>query len=130
MGRLTFKNPDGTWGLKNMDIKDVPHEIYGAICKLKDYEETGLTPRKLEEIDELYTEKCKELAESKKEVEKEKMLLRDAQKEEYNKAIDDLLEDANGMAIEVDTGTYTMKAIGIGLLEQIAEQLKAGGENE
>ena len=51
-------------------------------------------------------------------------------KEEYNKAIDDLLEDANEMAIEVDTGTYTMKAIGMGLLEQIAEQLKAGGENE
>lgn len=47
----------------------------------------------------------------------------------YNKAIDDLLEDANEMAIEVDTGTYTMKAIGIGLLEQIAEQLKAGGTN-
>ena len=50
-------------------------------------------------------------------------------KEEYNKAIDDLLEDANEMAIEVDVDTYTMKAIGIGLLENIAEQLKAGGEN-
>ena len=49
---------------------------------------------------------------------------------QYNKAIDDLLEDANEMAIEVDTGTYTMKAIGMGLLEQIAEQLKDGGENE
>ena len=48
----------------------------------------------------------------------------------YNKAIDDLFEDANEMAMEIDTGTYTMKAIGIGLLEQIAEQLKAGGENE
>ena len=48
----------------------------------------------------------------------------------YNKAIDDLFEDANEMAIEVDTGTYTIKAIGIGLLEQIAEQLKAGGKNE
>ena len=47
-------------------------------------------------------------------------------KEEYNKAIDDLLEDANEMAIEVDVDTYTMKAIGIGLLENIAEQLKAG----
>lgn len=44
----------------------------------------------------------------------------------YQKAIEDLLEDANEMAIEVDTGTYTMKAIGIGLLEQIAEQLKVG----
>lgn len=48
----------------------------------------------------------------------------------YSKAIYDLLEDANEMAIEVDTGTYTMKAIGIGLLEQIAEQLKAGGTDE
>ena len=48
----------------------------------------------------------------------------------YNKAIDDLLEGANEMAIEVDTGTYTMKAIGIGLLEKIAEQLKEGGKNE
>ena len=48
----------------------------------------------------------------------------------YNKAIDDLLEDANEMAIEVDTGTYTMKAIGIGLLEKIAEKLKEGGKNE
>ena len=48
----------------------------------------------------------------------------------YNKAIDDLLEDANEMAIEVYTGTYTMKAIGIGLLEQIAEKLKEGGKNE
>ena len=48
----------------------------------------------------------------------------------YNKALDDLLEDANEMAIEVDTGTYTMKAIGIGLLKKIAEKLKEGGENE
>ena len=48
----------------------------------------------------------------------------------YNKAIDDLLEDANEMAIEVYTGTYTMKAIGIGLLGKIAEQLKEGGKNE
>ena len=49
---------------------------------------------------------------------------------ERNKAIDDLLEDANEMAIEVDVDTYTMKAIGIGLLENIAEQLKVGGKNE
>lgn len=55
---------------------------------------------------------------------------REVAKEQYNKAINDLLEDANEMAIEVDAGTYTMKAIGIGLLEQIAEQLKVGGTNE
>ena len=44
-------------------------------------------------------------------------------------AIDDLVKGANEMAIEVDTGTYTMKAIGIGLLEHIAEQLKLGASN-
>ena len=48
----------------------------------------------------------------------------------YNRAIYDLLEDANEMAIEVDIGTYSMKAIGIGLLENIAEKLKEGGKNE
>ena len=48
----------------------------------------------------------------------------------YNKAIYDLLEDSNEMAIEVDIGTYTMKAIGIGLLKKIAEKLKEGGKNE
>ena len=53
-----------------------------------------------------------------------------ALKNEYNKAIDDLLEDANEMAIEVDVDTYTMKAIGIGLLENIAEKLKAGAKND
>lgn len=43
----------------------------------------------------------------------------------------EIIKIANEMAIEVDTGTYTIKAIGIGLLEQIAEQiaeqLKEGG---
>ena len=48
----------------------------------------------------------------------------------YNKAIDDLVKGANEMAIEVDTGTYTMKAIGIGLLEHIAEQLKESADNQ
>ncbi|MCM1468098.1 MAG: hypothetical protein NC086_08115 [Alistipes sp.] len=42
MGRLTWKKPDGTWGLNNMDIREVPGELYGAVCKLKDYEETVL----------------------------------------------------------------------------------------
>lgn len=69
MGRLTWKNPDGTWGLKNIDIKEVPKELYGAICKLKDYEETGLMPEQIVEMDELYAEKCKEVARMKKELE-------------------------------------------------------------
>lgn len=68
MGRLTWKNPDGTWGLKNMDIKDVSGELYGAMCKLKDYEETGLMPEQIVEMDELYSEKCKEVAKLQKQM--------------------------------------------------------------
>lgn len=51
MGRLTFKNANGTWGLKNYDIKKVPSDLYGAICKLKDYENCGFSPNQLEELD-------------------------------------------------------------------------------
>lgn len=34
--------------------------------KLMEYEKTGLTPEQIYEIDKLYTEKCRELAELKK----------------------------------------------------------------
>ena len=77
-------------------------------------------------------EEHEQLAEWLEDYKRIKMLIpiEQALKNEYNKAIDDLLEDANEMAIEVDTGTYTMKSIGIGLLEKIAEKLKEGGKNE
>ena len=74
-------------------------------------------------------EEHEQLAEWLEDYKRIKMLIpiEQALKNEYNKAIDDLLEDANEIAIEVDVDTYTMKAIGIGLLENIAEQLKEGG---
>lgn len=57
MGRLTFHNPDGSWGLNNgHDIKKVPGELYGALCKLKDYEDTGLQPDQIEQMNDLYLE--------------------------------------------------------------------------
>lgn len=74
--RLTYKNEDGTWGIKGYDIKKVPKELYGALCKLKDYEETGLMPSQIFEIDEMYTDKCRELAAVKEELE--------ALKKQYN----------------------------------------------
>ncbi len=53
MGRLTYHNPDGNWGLSNMDIKKVAKELYGAVCKLKDYEDTGYTPDEIDELADL-----------------------------------------------------------------------------
>ena len=41
MGRLTWKKENGEWGLHGYDIKKVPTELYGTLCKLKDYEELG-----------------------------------------------------------------------------------------
>lgn len=75
MQRLTYKNPDGTWGMNNgFDMHKVPSELYGALWKLKDYEESGLDPEEVMEykelgvapvqllkIDKLYKEKCEEV---------------------------------------------------------------------
>lgn len=53
MQRLTYKNPDGTWGMNNgYDMSKVPNELYGALWKLKDYEETGVSPEEILEYKE------------------------------------------------------------------------------
>lgn len=89
MTRLTYKNPNGTFGLNNgYDMHKIPTELYGAIYKLKDYEETGLSPQEimeykelgvapvqLKEIDRLYWEKCKEVNRLAAELEKYKNAL-------------------------------------------------------
>ena len=41
---LTQKSPDGTWSVKGIDFKDCTGNMYGALCKLRDYEATGLEP--------------------------------------------------------------------------------------
>lgn len=47
MSRLTWTNPNGEWGLTGIteeELKSVGSRIYAALCKLKDYEDTGLEP--------------------------------------------------------------------------------------
>lgn len=75
-GRLTWKNPDGTWGLKDGEIKNTPRELYGALCKLKDYEETGLMPDEVAElkdtaklVDEIYLKQCREINNLRRQIE-------------------------------------------------------------
>lgn len=41
---LTKRLPDGSWSCKGVDLRDVDPVIYGALCKLRDYERTGLNP--------------------------------------------------------------------------------------
>ena len=50
---LTKTKPDGSWSVIGVDgkivpWKDIPKELYGAICKLRDYEKTGLSPDTIE----------------------------------------------------------------------------------
>lgn len=65
MGRLTEKDECGNWCLKGVAwsqlhvgsviTKEVSEKLYGALCKLKDYEDTGLSPEEVEELKEFYS---------------------------------------------------------------------------
>lgn len=59
VGRLTEKE-GSSWHLKNVPweslgegqiiSKDVSERVYGALCRLKDYEDTGLSPEDVERL--------------------------------------------------------------------------------
>lgn len=77
MSRITQRHADGTWSCPG----GFTETNYGAACKLKDYEDTGLSPdevlrmkekleeyedaglvpEKIRDMDKLYLEKCKEV---------------------------------------------------------------------
>ena len=44
---LTKTNPDGTWSCQGVDFKEVNGNLYGALCKLRDYEKSGFEPEDL-----------------------------------------------------------------------------------
>ncbi len=48
IGRLTWNKPDGSWGLKYADIKELPKELYGVAYKLMKYERLDLSPEQIE----------------------------------------------------------------------------------
>lgn len=57
MNRLTYTNPNGEWGLTGItedELKSVGSRIYAALFKLKSYEDTGLEPEQLYEMDKEY----------------------------------------------------------------------------
>lgn len=76
MNRLTQKNDRGEWSLKGVSWKQLMTGekitritnslLYGALYKLMRYEDTGLSPDQIKEMDELYREKCREVAELQK----------------------------------------------------------------
>lgn len=78
MGRLTKNDDQGNWCLKGVPWKDLytgsvitqelSEKLYGALRKLLEYEKSGLDPEDLERLDELYREKCEEIARLKEEL--------------------------------------------------------------
>lgn len=50
--RITWKTPDGRWGVENISWDEIDHRLYGALWKLKDYEDTGLSPDEAERLKE------------------------------------------------------------------------------
>ena len=64
MGRLIEKDDLGNWCLKGVRWEqlraghvitlDVAEKLYGALCKLKDYEDTGCSPDGIADLVENY----------------------------------------------------------------------------
>lgn len=62
MHRLTEKDSQGNWCLKGMPweclregqaiTREVGEKLYGALCKLKDYEDTELSPDRVERLND------------------------------------------------------------------------------
>lgn len=52
MARLTQKEPSGKWSIRGVDLQAVPPEVYGALCKLLAYEDTGLDPEDIDRMNE------------------------------------------------------------------------------
>lgn len=52
MARLTQKEPSGKWTIRGVDLQAVPPEVYGALCKLLAYENTGLDPEDIDRMKE------------------------------------------------------------------------------
>lgn len=60
MKRLTEKDGQGNWGLKGVSwenlregqviTREVNERLYGALCKLRDYEDTGCSPDDMEQV--------------------------------------------------------------------------------
>lgn len=50
--RMTWKDPQGRWGIDGVDLSKLDGRVYGALCKLKDYEDTGLSPEDVKQLNE------------------------------------------------------------------------------
>ena len=90
MSRLIQSDDSGNWSLKGLPWRNIyvgktvteetQQKLYGALCKLKDYEDTGEEPWQIEECNELFDKiflrKCREVNRLRKEVAEQGKLLK------------------------------------------------------
>ena len=50
MSRVTFREPNGRWGVKGINWAEIPDGLYGALYKLKDYEDRCEHPYLIESM--------------------------------------------------------------------------------
>jgi len=51
--RITWSNPDGSWGIKGVDLSELPPRAYAALCKLKKVEDLIATIQNPESPDDV-----------------------------------------------------------------------------
>lgn len=89
--RLTEHNKTGIWSLKGIEwdlfkigrpiTKDMNEKLYGALCKLKDYEDTGLSPEDVVRVNNFGQSQAGKLLKKLNKVEKD--LLEERRKHEW-----------------------------------------------
>lgn len=73
--RLIKKNNDGSFYIEGVDISTLSTELYGVVYKLKNYEESGLSPDDVDILKGLYDDACETIAKQRAEIEEMKKKL-------------------------------------------------------
>lgn len=64
--RLTYHEEDGRFGVAGMNAENESEKVYACICKLKDYEDLGLSPDEVEQLVYKYDDLKREVEQLKK----------------------------------------------------------------
>ena len=68
--RLTYKEPNGKFGVVGMNEDNREEKLYSCVMKLMDYEEQGLAPSEVEFLKKLYDDSVMEQDKLRAELEK------------------------------------------------------------
>ncbi len=68
-GRLIKKEIDGRFYIEGVDISTLSPELYSVVYKLKNYEESGLSPDEVSTLKDLYDDACETISRQRNEIE-------------------------------------------------------------